>query len=32
MSDYRRWKISGGTFFFTIVTHNRKRLFDSDTA
>jgi putative transposase len=27
MPDYRRVKIQGGTYFFTIVTHQRKQLF-----
>jgi hypothetical protein len=25
MSDYRRWRAEGGTFFFTVVTHQRQR-------
>jgi putative transposase len=28
MSDYRRAFVSGGCFFFTVVTHARQRLFD----
>lgn len=27
MSDYRRYFIQGGTYFFTIVTHNREPIF-----
>jgi putative transposase len=23
MTDYRRWRVSGGTYFFTVVTHER---------
>ena len=30
MPDYRRWRIEGGTYFFTLVTHRRRRLFHSD--
>ncbi|MCH8923210.1 MAG: transposase [Planctomycetes bacterium] len=29
MSDYRRYFVAGGTYFFTIVTYQRRRLFDS---
>ncbi len=25
MSDYRRWRIEGGTYFFTVVTYQRRR-------
>lgn len=25
MSDYRRWRIEGGTYFFTVVTYQRQR-------
>ncbi len=32
MSDYRRWRVSGGTYFFTVVTYNRNRLFENDRA
>lgn len=31
MSEYRRWYVAGGTFFFTMVTHNRKQLFENAT-
>jgi putative transposase len=27
MSNYRRWRVEGGTFFFTVVTHSRAPLF-----
>jgi putative transposase len=27
MSNYRRWRVAGGTFFFTVVTHSRAPLF-----
>src|SRR5688572_3925000 len=27
MSEYRRWRIEGGTYFFTVVTHSRAPLF-----
>lgn len=30
MSDYRRWFVKGGTFFFTIVTCDRIPLFDRE--
>ena len=30
MSDYRRALVPGGCFFFTVVTHDRQRLFDED--
>ncbi len=30
MSDYRRWRVDGGTFFFTVVTHHRRRFLTSD--
>jgi putative transposase len=26
MSEYRRWYVAGGTFFFTVVTYNRRRI------
>ena len=26
MSDYRRWYIPGGMYFFTVVTYNRRRI------
>ena len=28
MSDYRRWFVAGGSFFFTVVVNGRRRLFD----
>lgn len=30
MSDYRRWFVRGGTFFFTVVTYGRRRILTSD--
>ena len=30
MSQYRRWRVEGGTFFFTVVTHLRRPLLTSD--
>ena len=32
MSDYRRYFVAGGTYFFTLVTHRRRRLLTSDFA
>ena len=32
MSDYRRYFVPGGTYFFTVVTENRSRLFAHRTA
>jgi putative transposase len=32
MSDYRRYFVEGGTYFFTVVTQGRVPLFDSDVA
>jgi putative transposase len=32
MSNYRRAFIPGGSFFFTLVTHGRRRLFDDQRA
>jgi putative transposase len=32
MSDYRRYFVAGGTYFFTVVTHRRVRLFDDARA
>jgi putative transposase len=32
MSDYRRWFVAGGSYFFTVVTHHRAALFDSPSA
>ena len=32
MSDYRRWYVPGGTYFFTVVTHNRRPLFIDEPA
>ena len=31
MSEYRRWKVEGGTYYFTVVTHNRRPLFSDET-
>jgi putative transposase len=28
MSDYRRWMIPGGTYFFTVVTYRRRAIFE----
>ena len=30
MSDYRRWFLPGGTYFFTAVTHERRAILTSD--
>lgn len=32
MTDYRRWRVSGGTYFFTVVTHERRPLLIDDAA
>jgi putative transposase len=32
MPDYRRWFRSGGTYFFTIVTYNRRKIFCDELA
>jgi putative transposase len=32
MPDYRRWFRSGGTYFFTIVTFNRRKIFCDEPA
>lgn len=32
MSDYRRWFVPGGTYFFTVVTYGRKEILTSDLA
>ena len=32
MADYRRWRVAGGTYFFTVVTHSRARLFSDRIA
>ena len=32
MSEYRRWRVAGGTFFFTVVTHQRSPLFNDATS
>jgi len=32
MSDYRRWYVPGGTYFFTAVTHMRRPILDGDLA
>jgi putative transposase len=29
MSDYRRYFVPGGTYFFTIVTHHRRKIFST---
>ena len=31
MPNYRRAHVPGGTFFFTVVTHRRRKLFDSES-
>ena len=31
MSDYRRWFVPGGTFFFTVVTYSRRRILTTDS-
>ncbi|MEO2032170.1 MAG: transposase [Planctomycetaceae bacterium] len=30
MSDYRRWFVHGGTYFFTMVTYNRRRILTTE--
>jgi putative transposase len=30
MSDYRRWFLPGGTFFFTVVTYARRPILVTD--
>jgi putative transposase len=32
MPDYRRWYVSGGTVFFTVVTHQRRSIFSNSIA
>ncbi len=32
MSDYRRWRVAGGTYFFTVVTYQRRRCLTTPTA
>ena len=32
MSNYRRYYVPGGTYFFTLVTHERRPLFQHETA
>jgi putative transposase len=32
MPDYRRWHVPGGTFFFTVVTCNRRRFLTEERA
>jgi putative transposase len=32
MSDYRRWFLAGGTYFFTVVTYNRQPILCDDLA
>lgn len=32
MADFRRWYVAGGTYFFTVVTHERRPLFSQSSA
>ena len=32
MPNYRRWKIEGGVYFFTLVTHGRRPVFAAESA
>lgn len=32
MSDYRRWFVAGGTYFFTIKTHDNRPVLETDLA
>ena len=32
MAEYRRWRVEGGTYFFTVVTHSRAPIFASSIA
>lgn len=32
MSDFRRWFVAGGTYFFTLVTYRRQPLFREQRA
>jgi len=32
MTDYRRWRVAGGTYFFTVVTHGRRPFLTDDVA
>jgi putative transposase len=32
MAEYRRWRVEGGTYFFTLVTHSRAPIFADETA
>ncbi len=32
MSEYRRWRVEGGTYFFTVVTYQRQRFLTDDNA
>jgi putative transposase len=32
MTDYRRWRVAGGTYFFTVVTHGRQPFLTSALA
>ena len=32
MSNYRRWRVEGGTYFFTVVTHGRQPFLINDNA
>jgi putative transposase len=31
MPNYRRWHVAGGTYFFTVVTYERRRFLTNDT-
>ena len=30
MSNYRRWMVPGGTYFFSVVAYNRRRIFNDE--
>ncbi len=32
MPNYRRWKIPGETYFFTVVTYRRRTIFEDEEA
>lgn len=32
MAEYRRWRVAGGTYFFTVVTHQRRAFLTEDLA
>jgi putative transposase len=32
MPDYRRWRVCGGTYFFTVVAHRRRRILVDELA